>query len=489
MTRENSSTQHEIKSVLWVIGDSTLSSFEDKYFYPRYGYGTQLAQYLDDYYKVENIALSGRSSRSFTTEPQYQTLLNGMKEGDFLLIGFGHNDEKTEASRFTDANGDYRTEGSFAYSLYENYIHKANEVGCRVILCTPIVRRTATGQWTDQELHITADAAEFKGGDYAQAIRNLGNELHIPVVDMTAVTKKIYEEMGPENTLYLHAWPSNKPTSVDNTHTNIWGGRFNAYLVCRELKKMKVADIEEHIVDAGEDSSAPAKEQYLIPNPAYKPTVYDGNLKQSELWEDIDGFKGTVFGDITDKPDKNAFTLEKDANGDMHIAVRNNKGKIAVVSDGLAMYYKKISVTKNFRLSAQAVINDYFSNDQVSFGLMARDDCYIDQPSADVLGDYVAAAPLKLTLEDKAWNCFARKSGVLTQGGTCTRAYYPKETVDLCIESTSDGYACTFGEEKTITGGFDFKLTSIDSDYVYVGMFVSRNADITFKNIRLEILD
>ena len=38
----------ERKKVLWVIGDSTLSSFNDKYYYPRYGYGTKLAAYLDD---------------------------------------------------------------------------------------------------------------------------------------------------------------------------------------------------------------------------------------------------------------------------------------------------------------------------------------------------------------------------------------------------------------------------------------------------------
>ena len=29
-------------STLWVVGDSTLSSFDDKYYYPRYGYGTKL---------------------------------------------------------------------------------------------------------------------------------------------------------------------------------------------------------------------------------------------------------------------------------------------------------------------------------------------------------------------------------------------------------------------------------------------------------------
>ena len=84
-------------STLWVVGDSTLSSFDDKYYYPRYGYGTKLGCYLNSKVQVNNLALSGRSSLSFTKEENYKELLAGMKAGDFLIIGFGHNDEKTEA--------------------------------------------------------------------------------------------------------------------------------------------------------------------------------------------------------------------------------------------------------------------------------------------------------------------------------------------------------------------------------------------------------
>ena len=50
-------------STLWVIGDSTVSSFEDKYYYPRYGYGTMLDKYLNDNVKVVNIALSAEAVR------------------------------------------------------------------------------------------------------------------------------------------------------------------------------------------------------------------------------------------------------------------------------------------------------------------------------------------------------------------------------------------------------------------------------------------
>lgn len=76
---------------------------------------------------MKNIALSGRSSKSYTTEPQYKELTGGMQKGDFLLIGFGHNDEKTEEARFTSARGDYKTAGSFAASLYDNYIVTGTE--------------------------------------------------------------------------------------------------------------------------------------------------------------------------------------------------------------------------------------------------------------------------------------------------------------------------------------------------------------------------
>ena len=231
----------------------------------------------------------------------------------------------------------------------------------------------------------------------------------------------------------------------------------------------------------------PAQNVYLVENPNYVPTVFNADLKDSEMWQQIGIWKGTVFGDVFEPISKTNFVLEEAENGGIHIAAKNNLGKIAAVSDGIAMYYTKIPVEKNFILTAKVTINDYFLNDQVSFGLMARDDMYIDSITADILGDYVAAAPLLLTHGESAVNCFARKSGVLTYGGYCKKGCKPGDTIELKIESTDDGYACTFGEEQTITGGFDFKLTSIDLENVYVGMFAARNADVTFTDIELVI--
>lgn len=484
---ENGAADTTGKATVWVVGDSTVSSFTDSYYYPRYGWGTQLYNYFDDTLQVNNLALSGRSSKSYTADAEYQTLLSGMKNGDYLLIGFGHNDEKAEAERYTNPNGDYKTAGSFANSLYENYIKPAQAAGTTVILCTPIVRRTAAdGAWSNNNLHIVSGSGEYQGGDYAQAIRSLGNDLNIPVVDMTAMTKELYDTLGASETLYLHAWTSSKDGSVDNTHTNIWGGKYNAYLITQKIKELDVAGIAEHIITA----EAPAKSDTLVSNPDYVEVDYTPVTGESEKYIKAGIWSPTAFGDLGGNPttDKHIFGGQ-DENGNIHMAVTGNKGKIASTADGIIMYYYKVPADSDFTLTANVTVNSFDVNNQVSFGLMARDDMYLDYYTKETLGDYVAAGPLMLKNTGSVWNCFARKSGVLTKGGTCANEIKAGETYALKIQSNSDGYACTFGNEETITGGFDFKLTSIDSEYVYVGMYVARNADVTFSDVNLEIAE
>jgi hypothetical protein len=494
---------------LWVVGDSTLSEFDDRYYYPRYGYGVFLENYLDKSVEVRNLALSGRSSVSFLSEPEYGELLDGMKDGDFLIAGFGHNDEKTEAARHTSGSGRYDEKGTFANSLYENYYLKAKAAGCTMILCTPIVRRPQKGEWTPECLHVTADQGSFVGGDYPQAVRDMGRELSIPVVDMTSVTKNLYETLGFNEAKYLHAWPSDKSSSVDNTHTNIWGGRVNAYLCLSEIKKLGISGLSEHIVlDEELESVSECKTQlsetgtskegtkaensvlipsrkYLVSDASYAPVVFNPNLPDSSYWKPYGDWKGTVFGDIPPGGDFSKFTLEPTTDG-VRIAVRENAGKIAGVTDGIAMYYRKVPVGTNFTFSAKMRLNSYFKNNQVSFGLMVRDDCYIDTQMPDALGDYVAAAPFLLTRDEDIVKCFARKSGAIFNGGTLKGALQEGETYDVKIISSNDGYALYFGDDEPLTGGFDFKLTAVDPENVYVGMFAARNADVTFTDIRFE---
>ena len=188
------------ETTVYFVGDSTVCSFSDAYYLPRYGYGTQFENFVSDKVTVSNLALSGRSSYSFLSEDNYDTLVNSIGEGDYLIIGFGHNDEKAETERYTNPNLPYTDSttlingraASFAYTLYNYYIKVAEDAGATPILCTPIVRANSSDNYEGSSAHITETATvgdiEFAGGDYAKAIRDLGAATDTTVVDLTAIT-------------------------------------------------------------------------------------------------------------------------------------------------------------------------------------------------------------------------------------------------------------------------------------------------------------
>lgn len=483
----------EAPHTLWIVGDSTSCDFgtnDNAYYYPRFGYGTQVDKYLDGTYQVRNLAASGTSSLSFRTDKQeaYAELLAGMKAGDALIVAFGHNDEKTEAARYTDPSGDYQTPGSFAESLFTYYIKPAREAGAEVVLCTPIVRRRPTDEsWSDNQLHLTAKSGDFPGGDYPKAIRELGKAVDVPVVDLTEATKALYERLGADKTQALHARQAKE--GVDNTHLNLYGAQVVAQLLARELKDMDL-ELSRHV---DPDAFTPDEKAVTVGPEYVEPSAedYAPPAEDSKLFADyVAGqahFKGTAFGQLGGEPSAENHILETAADGSMHIAVRGNKGKIASSEDGLVMYYYQIPVGKQFKLSATVTVNALGEKNmnQIAFGLMARDDMYVDVArSPGFNSNYVVAG----TFANGSTNCFYRKGGTLSDPVPLTvEKVAAGESYDLSIVSNTDGFACTFGREPGQSQGYDFDLNAIDTQYFYVGMFAARNADVTFQNIYLEV--
>lgn len=485
---------------LWVVGDSTVSAFSDKYYMPRYGWGTQLNKYFNSHVTVKNLAISGTSSKSFMTNANYQTLLDGIKEDDCVIIGFGHNDEKTGDSTFTSGSGDYNTQGSFANSLYENYIKKAQEKNASVVLVTPIARRNTSNDYSGESGHITSF------GDYAQSVRDLGKALNITVCDLTAQTIALNTQLDTDSdanndSMYMHAWTSSKATSVDNTHTNMFGAAVNAYLIAKDIKDSNcamAAYVKKSIADPMNSIEYYKK---LSVNQNYEEPVYNRPTAASTTWPKFTDKNGniwyaSVFGDVGsgNTTSKEAFYLGTDANNDMQIntGIAKNTGKIAGTSDGIAMYYVRIPVKSSFSLKADVKLNSYNTakkpTKQAGFGLMVRDDMYVDEYVSTTMGDYVVAGTVFQSANLNGYNTYARKNGTLTyEGGSLAKAPAVGDTITLEISSTTDGYKAKFGDNEAVIAGYDFALTSIDGDYVYVGMFASRTVDISVSNIELTI--
>ncbi len=117
---------------IFLAGDSTVKTYDDGQYIA--GWGQFLELFLSDKITVKNAAHGGRSSRSFINEGRlydidggnYSFSQNGgnsiadeIKEGDYLFIQFGHNDDASKLSNYTtiydrmvplgepDANGIY----------------------------------------------------------------------------------------------------------------------------------------------------------------------------------------------------------------------------------------------------------------------------------------------------------------------------------------------------------------------------------------------
>ncbi len=499
------------KHTIWIVGDSTSCTYNtvnaegeivygDDCYYPRYGYGEVLNNYIDGYYTVNNLALSGASSRDFPSKgsgTNYNKLKNDMAEGDDLIIAFGHNDANEETEKYTNPNGTWETKGSFAKSLYDNYITVAQKKGAIPILCTPIVRRSSKDQYIGDRVHIKSDKEGFPGGDYRQAIIDLGQAKDVPVIDLTERTKEKWTELTASESVYLHKWnaKTEDPTTVDNTHLNIYGAKVVAHMLAQEISKLDKTKVPlaEHIANL---DNVPTKAKDLVANWHYS-GGHDSNyvppVGKSTIWSDYGIFSGSVFGSVSDEINATNYTLGED-NNSMRIKSSNGT-RVSDTEDGRAMYYYSLPSNSTFTLTAKATINAISSDEVTAFGLMARDDMLIDTKfNADVHTDgegntteYVVAG----TFAKDSPNCFRRKSGMLTKGEGNGETIAPVEvgkTYDLSLSFNGKGYLCKFADNTTMSQGYDYMLGTIDKSQ-YIGMFVSGNADITFSDIKLTVND
>ncbi len=200
---------------IYYIGDSTVAR-NTIFTYPQAGLSQGLAWYLRDGVQLRSFGKNGRSSKSFLDEGRFAPVAAAMQPGDYLLIQFGHNDEKPDLARHTDPETTFRENLRF-------FVAAARRAHARPVLITPIARR-----------HFDADGAFLPGshGAYPDAIRALGTQEGVPVLDMTARTEAYLALLGDALSKPLFMWPQ------DNTHLRAAGAVQLAGLLAEELRAL-----------------------------------------------------------------------------------------------------------------------------------------------------------------------------------------------------------------------------------------------------------
>ena len=212
---------------VYMIGDSTMA---DKPLVgtAERGWGQVFPLFFDDSVVLENHARNGRSTKSFIAEGRWQKVYEKLKAGDWVFIQFGHNDEKkTDSSRYAEPHTDYKNN-------LQRFVTEAREKGANPILLTPVCRRKFDKEGKIVDTH----------GDYPGVVRELADELKVPVIDVNKKSMELFSKVGPRESMKDFIWikpgffTANRDGREDNTHFTESGALKIARLVADELKEL-----------------------------------------------------------------------------------------------------------------------------------------------------------------------------------------------------------------------------------------------------------
>jgi len=208
-----------VKIVL--VGDSTVAT--------EGGWGPGFCAVLTKNVTCVDLALNGRSSKSFRDEGAWKKAV--AEHGDYYLIQFGHNDQKPDPSRHTDADT------TFIEQL-KQYVADVRAIGGVPVIVTSLSRRTFVDGKVKEDLK-----------DYAVAARKAAAEEDITCIDLNALSTRLLNTMTQaqadefDMTGHADAKAENAgkaAPALDRTHLNDKGKAVFGLMVADNLVRTQV---------------------------------------------------------------------------------------------------------------------------------------------------------------------------------------------------------------------------------------------------------
>ena len=216
----------ERKITVYSIGDSTMSNYNEARTLRR-GWGQMLPQFFDNRLRFENVAVAGRSSKSFIAEKRWEKVIADMRPGDYVIIQFGHNDSiKKDTTRYTEPWSSYSEN-------LKKFVTETRDKGGNPILAPSIVRHIFNGDTLDHAL-----------GEYPEAVRTVAAELAVPLVDLNKKTRNLVNGLGQKESKKLFFYiekgfsPLHPDGAADDTHLCEYGATEIAQLFVEGLREI-----------------------------------------------------------------------------------------------------------------------------------------------------------------------------------------------------------------------------------------------------------
>jgi len=207
---------------VYIAGDSTVTDRDG-------GGDVSWGQLLPRFFKpgvaVSNHAQSGETLKSFANALRLDKMLSQMKKGDYLLMQFAHNDSKEQWPQTY-------VEPETTYKAYlKVYIAEARLRGATPVLVTAM----------DRGVRGTGAPTHGHGG-YPQAMREVAEEEHVPLIDLYNMSIAFYESAGADAAKIL----------ADGTHSTAYGGYEFAKCIATGIRQNKL-DLANFIVEDFKD--------------------------------------------------------------------------------------------------------------------------------------------------------------------------------------------------------------------------------------------
>lgn len=214
--------------LVYLAGDSTMATKQlDS---PERGWGMALNGLFKDPAMIQNHAVNGRSTKSFINEGRWPRIVAALQPGDFVIIQFGHNDEKVENPAVgTNPATEFRDN-------LRRFIRETRAKQATPILATPVARRKFNADGKLVPTH----------GVYPDAIRAVAAEEKVALLDLERATEKWLQATGDEPSKKFFMWiaPGSHPLipggRKDDTHFVEAGAVHVAELAAAEIREQNL---------------------------------------------------------------------------------------------------------------------------------------------------------------------------------------------------------------------------------------------------------
>jgi lysophospholipase L1-like esterase len=206
---------------IYLVGDSTVT---DQAYEPAASWGQMLPRFFNSNIAIANHAESGETLKSFIASLRFAKVLETLKQGDYLLIQFGHNDQKKHwPQTYVEAQTTYK-------DYLRVFISEARLRGATPILITSVQRRTFDSTGKIQNTH----------GLYPQAVREVAKEKNLTLIDLDVMSVKFYEALGPDKAPLAF-----NDNGKDATHHNNYGAYQLAESVVQAIRDLKLPLVKQ----------------------------------------------------------------------------------------------------------------------------------------------------------------------------------------------------------------------------------------------------